>query len=71
MVFEMRGMDQILGVVKLVFEFDVSNCSAVVLVAFLRSVAKDRPNERSILTHGFSDGGYGPDTRGSQARLWI
>ena len=38
-VVEIRGMDQILGVVKLDFGFDVSNLNAIVLVAFLKSIA--------------------------------
>ena len=49
-VFEIGGMDQILGVVKVDFGFDVSESSTVVQVAFLRSVAGKRPNERPILT---------------------
>ena len=50
-VVEMRVMDQILGVVKLDSGFDVSNLNTSVLDAFLRSIAKERLNERSILPH--------------------
>ena len=39
--FEMRGMDQIIGVVKLDLGFDVSKCSKIGFVSFLWSVAKD------------------------------
>ena len=38
-VVEIRDMDQTLGVVKLDFGFDVSNLNAIVLVAFLKSIA--------------------------------
>ena len=40
-VSEMGGMDQILGVVMLDVGFDVTNCNAIVLVAFLMSFAID------------------------------
>ena len=49
----MGGMDQIVGVVKFDFGFDVSNCSANVLVAFLRSVAIDLAVKRLILSQSF------------------
>ena len=67
----MGGTDQILGVVMLGLEFDVSNCGLIVLVRFLRSVAKDLTVKPLISTHCFKDGGYGPDTRSSHARSWI
>ena len=44
-------MDQTLGVVKLDFGFDVSNLNAIVLVAFLRSIAGEKLNGRPILSH--------------------
>ena len=56
-VFEMGGIDQILGIVMLDLGFGVSNCSSSVLVAFLRSVAKDWTIEQRILSHFFRDGG--------------
>ena len=46
-------MDQIVGVVKLDFGFVVSNCSASVLVAFLRSVANDLTVKQLILSQSF------------------
>ena len=50
-VVEIRGLDLILWVVKLDFGFDVSKLNAIVLVAFLKSIAGKRLNGRSILSH--------------------
>ena len=49
-VVEVRGMDQILGVVKLDFGFDVSNLNTVVLAPFLRSIVGERCNGRPTLS---------------------
>ena len=38
-VVEIRGMDRIIGVVKLDIGFDVLNLNAIVLVAFLKFIA--------------------------------
>ena len=50
-VVEIGGMDLILWVVKLDYRFDVSKLNAIVLVAFLRSIAEKRLNGRLILSH--------------------
>ena len=50
-VVKIRGMDQILGVVKLDSGFDVSNLNTVVFVEFLRSIVGETFNERLTLSH--------------------
>ena len=50
-VVEIRGMDQILRVVKFDSGLDVSDLNTSVLDAFLRSIAKKRFNGRPIPPH--------------------